>query len=146
MNVYSLSTLLGGNPPKDSTYDSLNESRKKRINEFIKNIPKNYSVGTIQEDINKLSAHPEKFVKFINSFQLIGTGFAIFIFLLYWALFGFWVGLLVGFVILIASSVLDTQLGDLFDLSQDSKNLIKDYDDLLSKLDNEQKKQNKNKK
>ena len=145
MNITHLSFLLNGNPPKSPRYDSLDESRKERIKEFITKIPERYPVETIKEDIDKLSLHSKNIINFVDSFPLIGVGFAILFFLLYSILFGVGTGLLVGVIILVSSTFLNKQLGDLFDLSQDSKNLIQDYDDLLAQLHNAQRKQNKHK-
>lgn len=148
MNLSYLPFLASGKiPENDSNYQALNAGRKKRVSGFVKGIPNKYAIYDINSDVEKLSTIKDSLIyKIVDKFQIIFVIVAIIFFVLYWMLFGFGWGLLTGVGMLILLAFLDKHLGNLFELTPTSVQLLIDYDSLVNDLFNAQKKEQKNNK
>lgn len=112
---------------------------KKRVAGFVNNIPQKYSLDEINSDVQKLSAMKDSFIfKIVDKFDMIFVALSVVFFALYWALYGFGYGLLTGGGLLIIMAILDKHLGNLFDLTPSSVQLLTDFDTLLNELNNAQ--------
>ena len=148
MNLSNLPLLASGKVPEnDLQYKDLNEGRKKRVLGFVKSIPQKYSIEDINSDVEKLSSLKDcSIYKIVDKFQMIYVLVAVVFFVLYWILFGFGWGLLTGGGVLILLAFLDKRLGNLFELTPTSVQLLEDFDSLVNDLYNAQKREQKNKK
>ena len=77
---------------------------------------------------------------------MIFVALSVVFFALYWALYGFGYGLLTGGGLLINMANLDKHLGNLFDLTPSSVQLLTDFDTLLNELNNAQRRERNNSK
>jgi len=148
MNLSYLSLLaLGKVPEENFLYKDLNAARKKRVAGFVNNIPQKYSLDEINSDVQKLSAMKDSFIfKIVDKFDMILVALSVVFFALYWALYGFGYGLLTGGGLLIIMAILDMHLGNLFDLTPSSVQLLTDFDTLLNELNNAQRRERNNSK
>ena len=148
MNLSYLPLLASGKVPEnDLQYKDLNEARRKRVIGFVKSIPQKYNLKDVNADIEKLSSMKDNFIyKVVDKFQffLVIIGFLFFV--LYWILFGFGWGLITGGGLLILLGLLDSRLGNLFELTPTSIQLLTEYDSLINALYNAQKREQKNNK
>lgn len=147
MDLWYLKFLVSGQIPNHTNWSKLNAKRQAVVEKFVQGIPQKYSVEEIQNDINRISSNENNVVfKFVANFRLIAVITSALFFILYWIVFGFWTGLLSGVAILVCCYYLDNRLAPLIDLSGDSTRLITDFDALLNRLGEAQKKENEIKK
>ena len=136
MKISNLAKLLSGKVPMDYDFKKLNADSKKSIKQFINKIPLSYSVSDIQKDIKNFSAPSNKKLLYLVEDGIpIGLFIAsIVVFILYWIIFNFWVGLISGLLILVMNVLLEKRLVDVFGISQESKRLYNDYEKLKNDL------------
>lgn len=145
MNLSYLPLLASGKVPEnDLQYQDLNEARKRRVFGFVKSIPQKYTMEDINADIEKLSSMKDSPIyKVVDKFQILFVIIGAFFFVLYWILFGFVWGLISGGGLLILLAFLDKRLGNIFELTPTSVQLLTDFDSMVNELYNAQRREQK---